>query len=80
MENKAFLIRFDAIVNTSGEIQVNADNEKEALRLAKFILLKNLFTEDCLVEMDENLTLREIELLKTLKGEGYNITDIIPLN
>lgn len=80
MENKAFLIRFDAIVNTSGEIQVNADNEKEALRLAKFILLKNLFTEDCLVEMDENLTLREIELLKILKGEGYNITDIIPLN
>ncbi|MBO6180634.1 hypothetical protein J6O86_02995 [bacterium] len=66
MENKAFLIDFEALVDIAGTVQINAKNEEEAKRIAKQIIIKNLEIEDCSIELglennnDDDVTIREM--------------------
>ena len=81
MENKAFLIDFDMVVNVAGTLQIKAETEAQArLKMAE-IIKQALEQEDCIIELDlknknaENLTTKEIGNAKTV-----NITGILPLN
>ena len=62
MENKAFLIDFEAVVNVGGTLQIKAETEAQArLKMAE-IIKQALEQEDCIIELDiknknaENIT------------------------
>ena len=66
MENKTFLIDFEALVDIAGMVQVKAKNKEEANQIAKQIIIKNLEIEDCSIELglennnDDDITIREM--------------------
>lgn len=79
MKQTAYNVRFSATVKLSGELQINAQSEDEALRIAKIILRQNLNNEYCLIEIGEedNITIREISLLPNITA--LDVTDAMPL-
>lgn len=78
--NKTFLINFEAQVNLSGMLQLDAGTEEEAIRLATEMIKRNLNIENCLFELgtennnEDIITVREMKLNKPA-----NITDILPV-
>ena len=81
MENKAFLIDFDAVVDIAGTIQIKAETEAHArLKMAE-IIKQALEQEDCIIELDfknqnaDNVTIKEIGNSREIK-----ITGTLPLN
>lgn len=83
MKQTAYNISFSARVTLNGELQINANSEAEAQKIARIILRQNLNNEDCLIEIsdDDNkntITVREINLLPNVTA--LDIQDAIPLN
>ena len=81
MENKAFLIDFEAVVNVGGTLQIKAETEAHArLKMAE-IIKQALEQEDCIIELDvknknaENITIKEIG-----NAKAVNITGTLSLN
>ena len=81
MENKAFLIDFEAVVNVGGTLQIKAETEAHArLKMAE-IIKQALEQEDCIIELDvknknaDNITIKEIGNSREIK-----ITGTLPLN
>ena len=81
MENKAFLIDFEAMVDIAGTLQIKAETEAHArLKMAE-IIKQALEQEDCIIELDvknknaDNITIKEIG-----NSQEINITGILPLN
>lgn len=76
-KNKTFLVRFDAQIIIDGQILLQANSQKEAEKLAKSIIPKVLNKEDCIIELDNNITIRAIEVFGT--SYSINITDSMVL-
>ena len=81
MENKTFLIDFEAMVNIAGTIQIKAKTGAQARLKAAEIIKQALEQEDCIIELDvknknaENITIKEIGNSREIK-----ITGTLPLN
>ena len=65
---KTFLVKFNAKVLINGQIQVEAKNQEEAEVLAEMILQETLNREDCLVELENDVSIREMEVEGTFNG------------
>lgn len=82
MENKAFLIDFEVVVNVAGTLQIKAETEAQSrLKMAE-IIKQALEQENCIIELDlknkntdNNITIKTIENSREIK-----ITGILPLN
>ena len=82
MKQTAYNIKFSAMVNISGDLQVKASSETEAQKIARIILRQNLNSEDCLIEIGEDdnsnhITVREMMLLPNITA--LNIQDAMSL-
>ena len=75
---KTFLVKFNAKVLINGQIQVEATSQEEAEELAEMILQETLNSEDCLVELENDASIREMEVDGTFNG--IYIDDAIVLN
>lgn len=75
---KEFLVRFDAKLIIDGQIQVKAKSREEAEELAEIILQETLNCEECIVELENGATIREMEVIGTFNG--INITDAMLLD
>ena len=75
---KTFLVKFNAKVLINGQIQVEAKTQEEAEELAEMILQETLNSEDCFVELENDASIREMEVLGTFNG--IDIDDAILLN
>ena len=65
---KRFLVKFNAKVLINGQIQVEAKSQEEAEELAEMILQETLNSEDCLVELENVTSIREMEVDGTFNG------------
>lgn len=77
-ETNIFLVRFDAKLIINGQIQVEAKTQEEAEGLAEMILQETLNCKDCLVELKNDVSIREMEVEGTFNG--INIDDATVLN
>ena len=75
---KTFLVKFNAKVLINGQIQVEATTQEEAEELAEMILQETLNSEDCLVELENDTSIREMEVDGAFNG--IYIDDAIVLN
>ncbi len=75
---KTFLVKFNAKVLINGQIQVEAKTQEEAEELAEMILQETLNSEDCLVELENDVSIREMEVDGTFNG--IYIDDAMPLD
>ena len=75
---KTFLVKFNAKVLINGQIQVEATSQEEAEELAEMILQETLNSEDCLVELENDTSIREMEVDGAFNG--IYIDDAIVLN
>ena len=75
---KTFLVKFNAKVLINGQIQVEATTQEEAEELAEMILQETLNCEDCLVELENDASIREMEVDGTFNG--IYIDDAMPLD
>lgn len=83
MENKTFLIDFDATIDLAGSLQIEADTPELARALAKKFIKQCLEKEYCDIELkvDESI---EDGLTVAIKETGHtralNITNTMALN
>ena len=75
---KTFLVKFNAKVLVNGQIQVEAKSQEEAEELAEMILQETLNSENCLVELENDTSIREMEVDGAFNG--IYIDDAIVLN
>ena len=77
---KAFLISFESNILIRGMVQVDANNEEEAIRAANIIINKNTNVENCMIELGTKNKNNDIIVIREMENKKEtDITDILPL-
>lgn len=74
----SFLVKFGAKIFIAGDIQVNANSQEEAEELAEALLQETLNEEYCIVEIENGVTIKSMEV--SGKFSGIDITDSMQLD
>lgn len=74
----SFLVNFGARIFVVGDIQVNANSQAEAEELAEALLQESLNEEYCIVEIENGVTIKSMEVSGTFSG--IDITDSMQLD
>ena len=74
----SFLVKFNAQIFIDWQIQVKANSQEEAEELAESLLQEILNQEDCIVELENDVTIKTMEVAGTFSG--VDIIDAMQLD